>query len=163
MKHHKSIQHPIISIVVFLFFVLFMFPFGMVILNSAKTSKEIINNAMGMPESWGQLFANVKAIFTNESVNYISAFFDSSAITIITLAVIVVFSSMCAWVLFRFRYSCTRWYAGCVLWVNLCISRCLEPCAVSCLPILALAVRFRFLYSMDLSKTSPMSWKRLQQ
>ena len=101
MKHHKSIQHPIISIVVFLFFVLFMFPFGMVILNSAKTSKEIINNAMGMPESWGQLFANVKAIFTNESVNYISAFFDSSAITIITLAVIVIFSSMCAWVLVR--------------------------------------------------------------
>ncbi|MGP1444510.1 carbohydrate ABC transporter permease [Treponema sp.] len=108
MKHHKSIQHPIISIVVFLFFVLFMFPFGMVILNSAKTSKEIINNAMGMPESWGQLFTNVKAIFTNESVNYISAFFDSSVITIITLAVIVVFSSMCAWVLVRNDNSVSR-------------------------------------------------------
>ena len=101
MKQRKSIQHPTINVIVFLFFVLFMFPFGMVILNSAKTSKEIINNAMGMPESWGQLFTNVKAIFTNESVNYISAFFDSSAITIITLAVIVVFSSMCAWVLVR--------------------------------------------------------------
>jgi len=101
MKYNKSIQHPIVSVVVFLFFALFMFPFGMVILNSAKTSKEIINNAMGMPESWGQLFVNIKAIFTNESVNYISAFLDSTSITILTLAVIVVFSSMCAWVLVR--------------------------------------------------------------
>ena len=94
-------KHPAVSAVVFIFFILFMLPFGMVILNSAKTSKEIINNAMGMPEHWGQLFKNITAIFTNESVNYVSAFFDSASITILSLAVIVVFSSMCAWVLVR--------------------------------------------------------------
>ena len=56
MKQYKPIQHPIINVLVFLFFILFMFPFGMVVLNSAKTSKEIINNAMGMPESWAAFY-----------------------------------------------------------------------------------------------------------
>ena len=101
MKRLTRTKYPAVSAVVFIFFILFMLPFGMVILNSAKTSKEIINNAMGMPEHWGQLFKNITAIFTNESVNYVSAFFDSASITILSLAVIVVFSSMCAWVLVR--------------------------------------------------------------
>mgnify|MGYP000399466633 CR=1 FL=1 len=101
MNRLTRTKHPAVSAVVFIFFILFMLPFGMVILNSAKTSKEIINNAMGMPEHWGQLFKNITAIFTNESVNYVSAFFDSASITILSLAVIVVFSSMCAWVLVR--------------------------------------------------------------
>ena len=101
MKRLTRTKYPAVSAVVFIFFILFMLPFGMVILNSAETSKEIINNAMGMPEHWGQLFKNITAIFTNESVNYVSAFFDSASITILSLAVIVVFSSMCAWVLVR--------------------------------------------------------------
>lgn len=101
MKSNNRVKHPAISAVVLVFFVLFMLPFGMVILNSAKTSKEIINNAMGMPEHWGQLFKNITAIFTNESVNYFSAFFDSASVTVLSLAVIVVFSSMCAWILVR--------------------------------------------------------------
>ena len=101
MKRLTRTKYPAVSAVVFIFFILFMLPFGMVILNYAKTSKEIINNAMGMPEHWGQLFKNVTAIFTNESVNYVSAFFDSASITILSLAVIVVFASMCAWVLVR--------------------------------------------------------------
>jgi len=50
-----------------------------------ETSKEIINNAMGMPESWGQLFTNVKAIFTNESVNYISYLFIYNSCSIIRI------------------------------------------------------------------------------
>lgn len=101
MKPINRTKHPALSVVAFIFFILFMLPFGMVVLNSAKTSKEIINNAMGMPEHWGQLFKNMAAIFTNESVNYVSAFFDSASVTILSLAVIVVFSSMCAWVLVR--------------------------------------------------------------
>lgn len=108
MKPINRTKHPVLSVVAFIFFILFMLPFGMVVLNSAKTSKEIINNAMGMPEHWGQLFKNMAAIFTNESVNYVSAFFDSASVTILSLAVIVVFSSMCAWVLVRNDGSVSR-------------------------------------------------------
>ena len=82
-------------------FIVFMFPFGMVILNSAKTSKEIIFNAVAMPADWGQLTENVRLIFSNPTVNYLGAFVDSTVITILSLLVIVLFSSMAAWVLVR--------------------------------------------------------------
>lgn len=91
---------------VFLLFAIFMVPFAMVVLNSSKTSREIIFNAIALPESWGQLFTNTRLIFTNPTVDYLGAIQDSAVITILSLIVIVLFSSMCAWVLVR---SKTRW------------------------------------------------------
>jgi len=82
-------------------FILFMIPFGMVVLNSAKTAKEIIYSAISLPASWGQIFTNVGLIFNNATVDYLGAFWDSFIITFLSLIVIVLFSSMCAWVLVR--------------------------------------------------------------
>ena len=78
----------------------------MVVLNSAKTSKEIISNALSRPEHWKQLFTNIGRIFGNATVDYPGAFVDSVVITAVSLTVIVIFSSMCAWVLVRNR---TKW------------------------------------------------------
>jgi raffinose/stachyose/melibiose transport system permease protein len=89
-----------------LLFLLFMMPFGMVILNAAKDAKEIIFSAVSWPTSWGQMLTNVVKIFNNPTTDYIGAFFDSVIITVISLAVILLFSSMCAWVLVRNK---TRW------------------------------------------------------
>ncbi len=89
------------EVAVMLLFIIFMLPFALVVINAAKTSKEIVFNAVALPESWGQLFVNVKAIFNNPTVDYTGAFIDSVIITVISLAVIVFFSSMCAWVLVR--------------------------------------------------------------
>ena len=91
----------LLEVLTVLLFILFMIPFGMVVLNSAKTSKEIIFNAIAPPSSWGQLAVNVSLIFSNPTVNYLGAFLDSILITVISLMVIVLFSSMCAWVLVR--------------------------------------------------------------
>ncbi len=82
-------------------FIAFMFPFGMVMLNSAKTSREIIFNPIAMPADWGQFLRNVSLIFSNPTVDYIGAFLDSTVITVASLLVIVVFSSMAAWILVR--------------------------------------------------------------
>jgi raffinose/stachyose/melibiose transport system permease protein len=82
-------------------FIIFMFPFGMVVLNSAKTSREIIFNAIALPSRWGQLFDNIALIFNNPTVDYASAFVDSIIITVTSLLVIVLFSSMAAWILVR--------------------------------------------------------------
>lgn len=97
VKFFKSIA----SALVMLLFALFMVPFLMVIINSAKTSKEIIFNAIALPDKWSQLFINVKLIFTNPTVDYVGAFFDSTVITFFSLVVIVLFSSMAAWILVR--------------------------------------------------------------
>ncbi|MXI87731.1 ABC transporter permease subunit [Sphaerochaeta halotolerans] len=84
-----------------LLFILFMIPFAMVVLNSAKTSREIIINAVALPENWGQLGNNISRIFNNPTVDYLSAFGDSVIITVLSLLVIITFSSMAAWVLVR--------------------------------------------------------------
>ena len=82
-------------------FILFMIPFAMVVLNSAKTSREIIINAVALPENWGQLANNITRIFNNPTVDYLGAFGDSVIITVVSLLVIITFSSMAAWVLVR--------------------------------------------------------------
>ncbi|NMD37221.1 MAG: carbohydrate ABC transporter permease [Christensenellaceae bacterium] len=83
-----------------------MVPFMMVILNSAKTSAEIMNNPISMPNDWGQLITNVRKIFESPITDYVGAFFDSLIITVSSLAIIVIFSSMAAWVLVRNK---TKW------------------------------------------------------
>ena len=100
----KKTRHPgqrALGAFVVVLFALFMIPFAMVVLNSAKTSKEIIYSAISLPSSWGQLLTNVSLIFNNPTVDYLGAFWDSTVITAVSLVVIVLFSSMCAWVLVR--------------------------------------------------------------
>ncbi len=99
-KTRRTGQRALGAFVVVLF-ALFMIPFAMVVLNSAKTSKEIIYSAISLPSSWGQLLTNVSLIFNNPTVDYLGAFWDSTVITAVSLVVIVLFSSMCAWVLVR--------------------------------------------------------------
>ena len=82
-------------------FLLFMVPFLLVVLNSAKTAKEIIFSPVSWPTSWGQLPQNVVAIFNNPSTDYVGAFIDSVIITVVSLAVIALFSAMGAWALVR--------------------------------------------------------------
>lgn len=102
----KKKQNLLLEIIAILLFLIFMFPFGMVVLNSAKTSQEIIFNAISLPTHWGQLWTNVTLIFTNSTVDYFGAFIDSFLITFFSLIIIVIFSSMAAWVLVRNQ---TRW------------------------------------------------------
>jgi len=95
-----------LELATFVLFIFFMFPFALVVLNSAKTSREIIFNAIAWPADWGQLLANVSLIFNNSTVDYLGAFVDSTVITALSLLVIVLFSSMAAWILVRNR---TAW------------------------------------------------------
>lgn len=84
-----------------LLFLLFMTPFLIVLLNSAKTAKEIIYDPIAWPGNWAQIFTNIRLIFENPTTDYIGAFFDSFIITVLSLAVISIFSAMCAWALVR--------------------------------------------------------------
>ncbi|MBL8966316.1 MAG: carbohydrate ABC transporter permease [Spirochaetaceae bacterium] len=84
-------------------FALFMIPFAMVVLNSAKTAQGIIFDPLSWPTDWGRLPRNIGLIFSNSTVRYAGAFLDSALITFFSLVVIVLFSSMCAWALVRTR------------------------------------------------------------
>ncbi len=99
MQRRRLIALEILTVILFL---LFMVPFIVVILNSGKTSGEIMTSAFGIPANFfGQLANNVQRIFNNSSTDYIGAFGDSLLITIVSLGIIVLFSSMAAWVITR--------------------------------------------------------------
>jgi len=104
VKKNASLKNkwlPLLEILSIVLFLIFMIPFSIVVINSAKTSQEIIFNALALPKSWGQLFKNIVTIFINPSTNYFGAFIDSVLITTLSLFIIILFSSMCAWVLVR--------------------------------------------------------------
>ncbi len=83
------------------FFLFTMFPFFIVIINSAKSSFEIITSPISFPEKWGQLFANIKDIWTSPAIRYVSSVYTSAIVTVGSLMTITVFSAMAAWVLVR--------------------------------------------------------------
>ena len=91
------------EIVVLALLLIFLIPFFLVVINSAKTSKDILFDTLGWPADWNQLWLNIGLIFGNHTVHYAAAFFDSIVITVLSLGVIVLFSAMCAWALVRTR------------------------------------------------------------
>lgn len=109
-KMNKSLQSRILivkEIITMILFLLFMVPFAMVLLNSGKTSAEIMRSATSVPQNFfGQLVDNVQRIFKIPTVDYIGAFYDSFIITVVSLFVIVIFSAMAAWVITRNK---TKW------------------------------------------------------
>ena len=84
----------------------FLFPFFLVIINAAKQSADIVISPIGLPKSWGQILINMKNVINNQNFSYWNSFFNSFLITVITLALLSLFSSMAAWVLVRNK---TRW------------------------------------------------------
>ena len=86
-------------VLAFLLFLFFMAPFLLVVMNSAKTAVEISLSPVALPGNWGQMGTNIVNTLTNPNFSYWGAFRDSAIITFFSLAVIVLCSAMCAWVL----------------------------------------------------------------
>ena len=91
----------IAEVLVMILFLIFMLPFALVVINSAKSAKEIIFSPVSLPSDWGQIVTNINSIFHNPTVDYLGAFVDSVIITVLSLTVVSFFSAMCAWVLVR--------------------------------------------------------------
>ena len=90
-----------LEIVTLILFILFMMPFVIVVFNSMRTNQDIINAPVGVPTDIAQIGRNIAEIWNNPNFNFLSALRDSVIITVISLAVISIFSSMAAWVLVR--------------------------------------------------------------
>lgn len=97
----KKIVKGLLTLVTIVLFLLTIFPFFVVLINSAKASLEIITDPIAFPAKWSQLFTNIKTIWTNPSVKYASSVYYSTIITAFSLILIAVTSAMAAWVLVR--------------------------------------------------------------
>jgi raffinose/stachyose/melibiose transport system permease protein len=82
-------------------FLAFLFPFFLVLINSAKTAFEVTQYPLVMPKSWGTLFKNVATIWTSSNIRYPASLISSSLITSVSLLAISLLSSQAAWALVR--------------------------------------------------------------
>ncbi len=112
--HTRKVVAKWVKVVLaFLLFLFFMAPFFLVVMNSAKTSVEISLSPVALPENWGQIGTNIDNTLGNVHFSYWSAFRDSVIITFFSLAVIVLASAMCAWVLVRNK----KWWSTAIFMV----------------------------------------------
>lgn len=98
----KTNKHPIsLEIITALLFLAFLFPFFIVLINSAKDAFQITVDPLGMPEDWSQIGRNIVGIWTNGNIRYPGSFRSSIIITVVSLLAITLLSSQAAWVLVR--------------------------------------------------------------
>ncbi len=97
----SKLKKILLEIFAFGLLIFFFLPFIIVIINSSKTSAEIIRNPLALPGNFFQVFNNVVEIMGRDQINYFGAFFSSVVITSISLLAIGIFSAMAAWVLVR--------------------------------------------------------------
>ena len=98
----KTNRHPItLEVITALLFLAFLFPFVIVVINSAKDAFQITVDPLGLPEDWGQIVRNMVGIWTNGNIRYPQSFRSSIIITVVSLLSITLLSSQAAWVLVR--------------------------------------------------------------
>ncbi len=82
-------------------FLVFLFPFFLVIINSAKTAFEVTQYPLRMPDAWGTLLDNAATIWTSSNIRYPLSLLSSVIITVVSLVAINLLSSQAAWALVR--------------------------------------------------------------
>jgi len=117
-KEQRKSGSIIAEVITALLFLVFLFPFYLVIINSAKTSFEVTQYPLAWPQRWGTIIDNIVKIWTSESVRYPNSLISSVIITVVSLVLINLFSAMAGWVLVRtkskvssfiFFYLLHRW------------------------------------------------------
>ena len=97
----KTRNNLILEVAAIILFLIYMLPFALVIINSAKPSLKIIMDPLALPEDPSRIWLNVKTVLESPNVRYASSFMSSVIITVISVALLVLISSMAAWVLVR--------------------------------------------------------------
>ena len=94
-------NNTVLEIFTAILFLVFLYPFLIVVINSAKGPFEVTQFPMAFPEDWSMILKNVVAIWTNNNIQYPQSFLSSIIITVLSLLAITVLSAQAAWVLVR--------------------------------------------------------------
>lgn len=77
--------------------IIWLSPFYLMIVNSLKTKREMFTNTLSLPEAFN--LDNYREAF--EQLDFLKTFFNSVLITVVSVALIIIFSSMAAYALSR--------------------------------------------------------------
>jgi raffinose/stachyose/melibiose transport system permease protein len=97
----KTKKFYFLEAVAILLFFIFMVPFAIVLINASKPTLQIVMDPLSLPENPSQLVKNIQIVIESPNVRYVSSFVSSFFITVFSVALLVVCSSMAAWVLVR--------------------------------------------------------------
>ena len=100
--HKKNVTLKIVYILIGIALgILFLFPILILVLNSFKNQKGIFLNVLGFPDAGTFTPKNYQQAF--QSLNYVQSFANSLVITVVSTLLILLVSSMAAWVLVRYK------------------------------------------------------------
>ncbi|MGI6214453.1 MAG: carbohydrate ABC transporter permease [Christensenellales bacterium] len=102
-RQHSKAKRIALEILAIILVIIVLSPFAIVLFNSAKTFDHITRDPLSLPSDWSNLSANISAVMNDPTTDFLGAFLDSVIITAVSLVVIIIFSSMAAWVLVRNR------------------------------------------------------------
>ncbi len=88
-------------------FFIFIIPFILLVINSFKSKDAILDNPFSLSGILETGFDNYINLFSDSTINIGSAFLTSVFVTIVGLVLVVLFSSMAAWVLVRSK----KWWS----------------------------------------------------
>lgn len=101
------------TISLYILLLAFLFPFLVVILNTFKSTQQFVENPLSWPTRFN--FSNYAKAF--KDMDFITGFLNSSMITVISVIIIVFFSSMTGYLFVRFK-----WKANSILFFSMLAS-----------------------------------------
>jgi raffinose/stachyose/melibiose transport system permease protein len=104
MKWRKSITPLLLFLTASVLFVIYIFPFALVIINSFKDRMEIIKTPMALPKSLN--FQNYVEAYN--TMDFSSALINSLFVTIVSVLLIIIFSSTLAYFLVRWNWKMNK-------------------------------------------------------
>lgn len=126
----KTVEQVAKTIFVTLMFLFYMIPFFMVIINSLKRKVNIVKNPLALVDDKGFQFVNYVKAFTE--MDFGSAFFNSILVSGISVILILLFSSMAAYLFVR-----TDWLA-CKIFFALMVAYMVVPFQVIMIPLVSI-------------------------
>jgi raffinose/stachyose/melibiose transport system permease protein len=93
------------AIALALFSVIFLLPFAFILLTAAMNQEEAATFRFSWPDNW-QLIQNIKDVFSARDYILVVAFINSTILTVVSVAVMVILAAMVAFVLQRRK---SRW------------------------------------------------------
>lgn len=100
MSKRKRIRRIILFVISLVLFLLYFFPFILVLINSLKERIDIVSNPLSIPSNLS--LQNYTDAF--ETMNFMSALWNSLFVTILSLGIILIFSSLLAYFLVRWKW-----------------------------------------------------------
>lgn len=126
----KKVSFALKMIVLVICFIIYMFPFVMVVINSFKTKRDIIKEPLSLIGTNGASVANYVEAFTK--MNFPRTFMNSLCVTGISVLLIIVVSSMCAYIFVRTDYKLNK------IFFSLMIASMVIPFQVIMIPLVSI-------------------------